>query len=503
VAGIPYALRPYLRRDGDPRRTCELALYVDGRKITERRIERWAGGRWAAPLFHYTFTRGGWHSGWVEITDDRLAADNRRYFAFELVEALPVLAVNGAPSDVPRLDELFFLRTALTAGMGGGQSLRLQVVAPGDLSGRDLGAFPLVILANVASLSEPEVERLERYVDGGGSLLVFLGDRVSPAFYNQNLAGETRLHGGLMPGRLEGVEGDPRGPDTHTAVAGVNFDHPALSAFQDPRFPSLPGIPLKALWRLTPGDAAILMRAGTGSVLLCEKPFGKGRVLCFTSTCDRDWTSFPVRAAYLPWAHRLVAYLAQSPMVGNSFFVTGDVVPVPVSAVAGIPRVEVTLPDGRAGYAAMDSVAGQPVFTDTTLPGVYRMAAADVTNREALFVANLESYESDLRYLDDVLAGDAAGSAAGTRASRIEAGLRDLLPGRPQVAFVPDATRVLETASTARHGLRLWDALLVVVLLIALFEPWLANRISLRHYLAGRAPSRAAEVLGRQTAAFR
>src|SRR5439155_1561974 len=159
----------------------------------ERPLERLADGRWAVPRFYQTFPKAGWHYGWVEIDDDSLAMDNRRFFAVEVLKSVKVLAVNGAPSEVPRLDELFFFKAALTA-------------------------------------------------------------------------------------------------------------------FADPKFANLAGVTFRALWKTDPRDAAVLMRASTGSPLLCEKPFGKGRVLLFTAPCDRDWSNFPVRPAFLPWAHRLVAY---------------------------------------------------------------------------------------------------------------------------------------------------------------------------------------------------
>ena len=31
--------------------------------------------------------------------------------------------------------------------------------------------------------------------------------------------------------------------------------------------------------------------------------------MLFASTCDRDWTNFPVRPAFLPWIYRVVGYL--------------------------------------------------------------------------------------------------------------------------------------------------------------------------------------------------
>ena len=126
-------------------------------------------------------------------------------------------------------------------------------------------------------------------------------------------------------------------------------------------------------------------------------------------------------------------------------------------------------------------------FSDTVQPGVYAVVppdnrgAADGPPRQ-MFVANLEGYESDLTYLDDVLASRSRAGKLLSRQAAIESGLKELLPGRPLVAYVGDPARVSEASMTARRGFKLWDLVLWIVLLIALFEPWLANRISLRHY---------------------
>ena len=52
------------------------------------------------------------------------------------------------------------------------------------------------------------------------------------------------------------------------------------------------------------------MRAPAGDPILAEKRFGRGRVMLFTSSIDRDWTNFPLQASYVPWLYRLVGYLA-------------------------------------------------------------------------------------------------------------------------------------------------------------------------------------------------
>jgi hypothetical protein len=262
-------------------------------------------------------------------------------------------------------------------------------------------------------------------------------------------------------------------------------------------------VTFKAFWRLEADPASVLVQAkvagpgqkGARHPLLCQKSYGKGRVLLFASTCDRDWTNFPVRPAYLPFVHRLVGYLCQGPVAHQRLYATGDAVPISTSAVEGLPRVQVKKPDGTIGYPTTTDDPETPLlFTDTVQPGIYHLTGTDKQADAGLIAVNLDNYESDLRYLDDVLADWPQTPDEGSREAKIEAGFKKLLGDQPLVTYVNDPGRVAEVALTARRGLKLWDVVLWIVLAIALVEPWLANRISLRHYarpkeIAGAVPA--------------
>ncbi len=496
TAGVPFAIRPHLTVQGDRAGAGLVRLVIDGKQVGERKLEKLQNGRWAVPRFDHTFATGGWHSGHVEVDDPALPQDNRRYFTFEVLDTVRVLAVDGAPSAVARLDELFFLKLALTADPGTGSAVRVDTVSPTGLTGADFGKYPLVILANVESLPLPAVEALEGYVDRGGSLLVFLGDQVNADFYNANLAAPTRLHGGLMPGRLLGREGDPTGASDLATMGEVDDAHPALSAFQDPQAAGFSNVGFKALWGIAPEPTStVLMRASTGSPLLLLKAFGKGRVMAFASSCDRDWTNFPVRPSFLPWVHRLVGFLAQEPMGRTGFFATGETVPVPIAASEGLAPVTVKTPTGAIVPPVATGDPDLPLsFKATSEVGVYTLLDPAKPDARRAFAVNLEGYESDLNYLDDVLAGPETPGpeAAADRKAKVEAGLKNLLPGRASVTYVNDPSRTADLSKSARRGVRAWDVVLAVVLGIALFEPWFANRISQRHYSpppTGRRPA--------------
>lgn len=506
MVGVPFLIRPHVRNQSNVVKSSSVRLYVDGKKVGEQQIDKLQAERWVVPRFYHTFESGGWHNGYVEVGDPILSADNRRYFTFKVVDHVKVLAVNGAPSSVHRLDELFFLKTALTAAVEGESPIQVDTVSTPGLGDKPLAEYPLVILANVDSLPVSVVEKLEQYVDAGGSLWVFLGDKANKSFYNDSLASPARLHGGLLPCRLNKIEGNPAGTEDFAYVGDINADHVALAAFADAGFANLAGVTFKAYWGLETPEAGILMRSNSAAPLLCEKSFGKGHTLLFASTCDRDWTNFPVRPAYLPWVYRLTAYLAQEPMNGQGFFMTGERVAIPVSL--GTAQIVVKKPDDTSSYIAPNPDASQATFLeDTVQSGVYSIASAKGGDDEERFAVNLESYESDLRYLDDVFAEGGDENAKGGREGRVASGFAGLLPQNPLVTFVPDPASLGEASLVARRGFKLWDLLLAIVMGIALFEPWFANRISMRMYLrsnpgAAASPPTAGRVeswLARQT----
>ena len=121
------------------------------------------------------------------------------------------------------------------------------------------------------------------------------------------------------------------------------------------------------------------------------------------------------------------------------------------------------------------------MIADTTQAGIYTLYP-DGKDRTRLFAVNLDRFESNLTYLDDVLAEQEDGEQYATQEAKIGAGLKRWLPNRPLVFYVADPGHVNEFSLTAPHGVKLWDGLLWVLLVLILFEPWLANRISLRFY---------------------
>ncbi|HTU24971.1 MAG TPA: BatA and WFA domain-containing protein, partial [Pirellulales bacterium] len=369
MLGIPFAFRTQVTNGTRQPHKLGLNLVVDDAVVAHRDIDLSAGASDVVRFVH-RFSHTGWHQGRIEWDGapvagetpavDAIAADNRRVFAVAVERQLKILAVDGAPAALPGSDELFFFRTALSldpAGQGsaardakgdsaaGGKQrlIALETVAAGELPAVRLEEFSVVLLANVPSLPPPAIEKLERYVDKGGSLLITLGDRVDRDRYNE-LIGPGRMHGGLLPGKLgDRVTGSAAG-----FLAWMADAHPATAGFDSGALGNLSGVTFAERYRLEPQGADVLMQSDGGDPVLLVKSCGLGRVMLFASTVDRDWTNLPLSPLFVPLVYRLVGYLAQPQGYGDNFYATGSEIALPASVTAAEQPLRVIDPAGHA-----------------------------------------------------------------------------------------------------------------------------------------------------------
>ncbi|MFW5682690.1 MAG: BatA domain-containing protein [Phycisphaeraceae bacterium] len=517
MVGVPFTFRTLLTNHGRTAGEATVRLVVGDETLSERTVDLPAD-RGKIVRFTHRFADAGWFDGRIEVEasdaiGDAIPGDNRRHFAVRVEDRVRLLAVSGAPSNISRRDELFFFRTALaaggrlgdeSAGEGGANapSVLVDRTTPESFDPDTLDRYPLLVLANVPSLDEATVDAIERYVDRGGGLLITLGDRVEPGAYNR-WVGDHRLHGGLLPGQLQRIVGgrespaspvnapddpsanapddtpddadasgleNPGGAGRSTFVVDYDPTHPVLAGFDEGSLGGFSEVRFDRWFDIRPVDADVLLLGAGGSPLLLEKPFGRGRVMLFASSIDRDWTGFPLEPTFVPWAFRTVSYLAQSSGTRDGFLRTGTIASLP-AAITQSETIAVTRPDGTTGYAQPGEAGrGEARFAETQRAGVYRVepqgddpSATGVEGAAATyqFAANPPAGEAVSLYLDaDRLADIAAPGAS--------------------IAMVDTSQAMADAGGLAAPGYAAWDLLLMLALIAGLAEPWIANRLSRR-----------------------
>lgn len=279
-------------------------LTIDDRVRAEKRVDLPADAETTVD-FRFRLDRPGGHPGHVSLHGEGFEGNRRHYFTIHTRDRLHLLLVDGDPQRSLAASETFFLSRALNpAGDLASSVLLPEVVLPGALEQVNPDGYQGIVLANVATVSADLAARLTAFVEGGGGLLLSLGDRVDAEDYNRTL---WRSASPLLPAPLGERRRAPL--DRRVTVGEVDATHPALGAFgHEPLLESLQSARVSSWFEAAPAGGRALMRLSNGQPLLVEKELGQGRVLLLTTSADGDWNDLPLKTGYVPLVQSLVTH---------------------------------------------------------------------------------------------------------------------------------------------------------------------------------------------------
>ena len=302
----------------------------------------------------------GWHSGYFLLEKDDLDTDNKRYYALEVGEGVPVGIFSQVRLVPPDFDEVFFLTKLIDPT---GQQYPFSPEEFFVISRETLEKFRVVIFPNLLKLREGELSSLESYLKSGGRVVVFLKEDFSAETLRRLLGGDS--------GNSEFQQGTFKvGED------GFGFQN----LFLDVEF--YRRIPL-AISDLS--DAVALSFFQDRQPLLIEKRVGGGRLMVFATGYHIDYTNLPFRHASLPFVYTLLFRLTgqkESPK-----YTVGE------SLITSPGWVSITTPEGET--RDLDS---QSTVSELQAPGIYEVRLKESTNDSnmAQFAVNVHPEEGDL-----------------------------------------------------------------------------------------------------------
>jgi hypothetical protein len=382
--------------------------------------------------FHHRFSTPGTHLVSVIVepdpplserpagyaVKDHLPGDNRQDFAIEVLPALPVLLVDGDDKPDAKQRGSDFLRDALSPARDLTPAVVARVVPINEFDadalhapvGKEPNSRPRVlILCNVARLSEAQQEAVSNFLVAGGGVLVTLGERVDANHYNGDLY---RGGQGWLPARLEDTAGDEAQPEKAVAPLASSLFHPAVELFRDVPVGGLGEVRFPRWWKVTTpgrntGSVPIAM-LNNSDPLLVEKPYRNGRAILSAVPLDRSWrTNLTELPAFVPLAHELSYYLGGVRAAEHNLQ-PGQPIRYRPESEDGLDALTLQTPEGAArplriggsgdatSYPAQ--LLRQPngplvVFEGTRETGIYRLNAGD---QAIPYVVQPDPRESDL-----------------------------------------------------------------------------------------------------------
>jgi len=288
-----------------------VAVAADGTPAGRVNIPTLAPGAVETLSVPVTFAHAGSATVEAELTaNDPLAMDDRRWYAATVESAIRVLVVDGEPDPDEVRSESFYLRRALAPPGESVSGLSVEVVDETGFDPRNLEGVHVLFLCNVYRLAEDRWRAIAEWVRRGGGLVVFPGDQVDGAFWNET-ARATGLN--LLATRFEDVAGDASERDWQ-ALRLSRPDHPVLQAFAGDSNPFLQRVKVYRYWGLEPlpEQAAVLATFGNGQPALVESLFGTGHVLVFATAADAEWSNWPSDPSYVVTLQQVARNVARA-----------------------------------------------------------------------------------------------------------------------------------------------------------------------------------------------
>jgi hypothetical protein len=213
-------------------------------------------------------------------------------------------------------------------------------------------------------------------------------------------------------------------------------------------------------------DARVLARFDSGDPAWIELPVGKGSLLVFTCGWHPSDSQLALSSKFVPLLYSILEYGGVRAGQQSQYFV-GDHIPIPHSKKAVSANLQIRKPDDS--LISID--AGQQVFTQTDLPGIYAIESS---------VGNPPSRSNIAASADsaELFAVNLPAKECQTAAMPIE----DL--ERFGVSFKqPSSVAVERTEQVRRHsslaGLeyeqKVWRWVFIALLAVSLIEIWLAG----------------------------
>jgi hypothetical protein len=413
----------------------------------------------------------------IEPSDlNRLAADDRFGFMTTGRRALRVLLVNGAPVSTDWLDELYFARPALALPLEGLPPMEVTALDTAQVTAGQVAASDVVVLANVGALEPPLRVALEQLVERGGGLLITAGDRLDPQASNGP-------YGALLPSPLRELRttgragGDPQDALQALTPGALDFGHPVLSAFKGLADASLLRAQVSRYLLVDAsepsGRVKVLASLSNGAPLLVEGGLGRGRILLWTTSLDRDWADLALRPSFPPLLQRSVAWLARAledtaeagvtgrDSVRRGGYEVGDAARVPAPEGGG--PVVIRRPDGGEVTVELADGEDDVFIPELDLAGLWELQRAGERERARFVMVNTPRSESALTAAttDQV----EAVRALLTRDNGVLAGLGDTPQATAEAPLEEGAGRTL-----------LWPWILAGLFVLFASEAWLLVR---------------------------
>jgi hypothetical protein len=302
---------------------------------------------------------------------DQFPQDDHWLFAVERADPKPALLVHGDTDTNSPL----YVKTALDSSSEA--AFNLESLPVSQSANVNVPKYAFVILSDPGPLPQKLGDALDKYVQGGGSVLMTLGKNATP--------GRHLPIADLQVMALHTVAADREGPLT---VAKVDTSYPTFARAQN-----WGGVEFYQAGRIQLPQASPQTRVAAslsdGSPLLIDRQIGAGHAIVFASAFDNIANNLPVEPVWLPFIDQTTHEMGGIGTAQGNYKV-GSFVELRTAREKGVP-VEIV----GAGDKRLLSLSESTKASSFQFPSQGFFDIRRANGREELAAVNTDRRESD------------------------------------------------------------------------------------------------------------
>jgi hypothetical protein len=437
-----------------------VSIYQDGSRVAQKGVDIRAGQS-VETEFTLVPKHTGFIEGIIELEDDELEFDNRRFFTVHIPEEFRVLLVGNS-------SDLTYLRLALNTRISDtSASLKITESTFDRLSTSLLSNIHVIVLSDLPELTSNQTSILKMYLHNDGGALIFPGAHTTVSSFNMNIAAALDISTIVS---VDSLSVTPQVVGLSIEFEKVDLRHPLFTGmFEKDETKQSPGTlhnqrilesphVLISLHFIPTPHSKIVIALSNGDPFLIEERVGNGRILMMSVAANTEWSDLPLKGLFVPLVHRSVAYLAQEPTTDPSL-VVGEERTIRIRTSVA-PALTVTKPGGMEVLVNTQqrSTDKSMRFSDTDLYGFYTVKMGNLILDK--FAVNIDPDESNTTPSNE---------------KPREKMLMHLGIANNVIHMVHQPQEAQRIILESRLGVELWKQFLIAALMIAIVEMFVAR----------------------------
>ncbi|MEN8192346.1 MAG: BatA domain-containing protein [Bacteroidota bacterium] len=374
----------------------------------------------------------------AELEDDEIEYDNRYYHTINVPENINVLISSNSKIDSK------FIELALRTSSE--NIFKIEKIKSREINSVNLDSYDCLFLIGLKD--NINTTKLTQFVKEGGQIII------APSSNMNNQKFNSLLEAFNIPrfGNLQTLIRE----DQFNTFEKINYQHPIFNnIFEKENNQNIESPHIRTYYKTSlQGEGESIISLLDGSSFLSEYHYEDGKIFLFNIAPTLSWSDFPIKSIFVPIINRSIYYLTSNK---NNFtsLIAGDKIEIDISNI-NIPQIKVLRPDKSEEFANIDPNSKYFKYKNSDLIGLYKFYSGDKLIDVA--AVNVNIIESNLKTIS---------------LNDFENYLNDA--GFKGTILHMDNKNYKNEISQARFGSELWKLFLIITLILALIEMFIAR----------------------------